>query len=145
MKHVTRRMLALAMAAAMAASAPVQAAEADPDMLAADWFAENFTAETWDEESEALYDATLGEFYAKYQEALEAETLAERFALMAVAEAKLLDSAVMIPSSTRGGNYAISRVAPYTANTTLWGNDNDRFHNVVVATEPIIDSGYIMV
>ena len=36
-----------------------------------------------------------------------------------------------------GGNYSISRVAPYTFDYTLWGNDMDRYHNAVVTTELI--------
>ena len=41
----------------------------------------------------------------------------------------------MLPTTTQGGNYAISPVAPKTINSTLWGNDSDRFHNAVVATD----------
>ena len=56
---------------------------------------------------------------------------------MAIAEAKLLESAVLLPLSSKGGNYAISRVAPYTSSTVLWGNDMERYHSVIVATELI--------
>ena len=55
--------------------------------------------------------------------------------MMAVAEAKLLESGVIIPFQTRGAGYALSRVAPRTKNTTMWGTDNKRFHNQVVTTE----------
>lgn len=94
--------------------------------------------EDYDALSQAIYDDVLGEFYTAY-EAAKAETtnLDLRFTLMAIAEAKLLESGVMRPTTTQGGNYAISRVAPNTATTTLWGNDSDRYHNVLVATEPI--------
>ena len=51
---------------------------------------------------------------------------------MAIAEAKLLGQGVMLPSSSKGGNYAISRVAPYTITSVLWGNDSDRFHQAVI-------------
>lgn len=91
---------------------------------------------SYDEQSAAIYDAQLGEFYDTYMAAKEnASTISERYALMAVAEAKLMESAVMLPISTQGGNYAISRVAPYTVDFTLWGNDLDRFHSVLVTTE----------
>lgn len=89
------------------------------------------------EESETLYESTLGEFYTYYQEAKEASTTSERFALMAIAEAKLLESAVLLPLSSKGGNYAITRVAPNTASTALWGNDTERMYHVVVTTELI--------
>ena len=94
-------------------------------------------ADDYDALSQAIYDDVLGEFYTVYEEAKAAESVAERQALMAVAEAKLLASGVMLPLSSNGGNYAISRVVPYTATSTLWGNDSYRYHNVLVATEPL--------
>ena len=131
-----KKTTALAMAAAMALSLGASAAEAD--RLAAEAYPETFSAETWSDESTALYEANLGEYLEYYTEAKEAENLSERFALMAISEAKMLEAALMIPLTTRGGNYAISCVAPYTINTTLWGNDSDRFHNAVVCDKPII-------
>ena len=93
--------------------------------------------ENYDDLSQAIYDDILGEFYTAYEAAKAAENVSERFALMAIAEAKLMEAAVMLPNYSDGGNYAISRVAPYTAPNALWGNDSYRYHNVVVATEPI--------
>ena len=92
---------------------------------------------SYDEQSTYIYNEALGDFYGYLTAANEAETVSEKFALQAIAEAKLLEAAVLLPGTTRGGNYAISRVARRTASTVLWGNDNDRFHNVIVATEPI--------
>ena len=90
------------------------------------------------ESSAAAYRNALDEFYQVYSEArAEITDLDKRYAMMAVAEAKLLASGVMLPLTTNGGNYAISRVAPYTANSTLWGNDSYRYHSVRVATDPI--------
>ena len=106
--------------------------EADP-RPAAEAF--EYSPEGWYDESDELYDATLGEYYEYYQASFEAKSMAERYALQAIAEAKLLGSAIMIPTTTQGGNYAITRVVPRTANTTLWGNDSDRFHNVVVVND----------
>ena len=91
----------------------------------------------YDALSQAIYADALGEFNEYYTAAKEAESVAERHALMAIAEAKLLSSGSMLPLTSNGGNYAISRVAPYTAPNALWGNDSYRYHNVVVATEPI--------
>ena len=92
---------------------------------------------TYDEKSEKLYMAALGEFYNVYQDALAAGDDDSRHALMAAAEAKMMESAVYIPTQSYGGNYAISRVAPYSGPYALWGNDEYRYHNVLVATEPI--------
>ena len=94
-------------------------------------------AEDYDALSAALYEDNLGEFSALYAEAKEAESVSERFALMAIAEAKLLESAVLLPSTSKGGNYAISRIVPNTVTSVMWGNDIDRLHNTIVATEPI--------
>ena len=91
----------------------------------------------YDALSMAIYEDILGEYYEIYQEAKAAESVSERHALMALAEGKLLASGVMLPLTSNGGNYAISRVAPYTAPNALWGNDSYRYHNVVVVTEPI--------
>jgi len=95
------------------------------------------TIENYDEKSGKIYNDVLGDFLTAYNAAKEAKTVSERFALMAIAEAKLLESGVMLPSTANGGNYAISRVAPYTATSALWGNDSYRYHNVIIATEPI--------
>lgn len=94
--------------------------------------------EDYDELSAAIYEDVLGDFYAIYAEAkAETTNISRRYALMAIAEAKLLEASVMIPLQTQGGNYAVSRVAPYTVGYANWGNDSDRFHQAIVCTEPI--------
>lgn len=87
--------------------------------------------------SAAIYDAQLGVFNTLYQAAKEEQNVSKRYALMAQAEAKLLEAAVLIPGTTNGGNYGLSRVAKRSASTVLWGNDSDRFHNVLITTELI--------
>lgn len=87
--------------------------------------------------SAAIYDAQLGAFNTLYQAAKEEQNVSKRYALMAQAEAKLLEAAVLIPGTTNGGNYGLSRVAKRSASTVPWGNDSDRFHNVLVTTELI--------
>lgn len=87
--------------------------------------------------SAAIYDAQLGAFNTLYQAAKEETNVSKRYALMAQTEAKLLEAAVLIPGTTNGGNYGLSRVAKRSASTVLWGNDSDRFHNVLVTTELI--------
>ena len=94
-------------------------------------------ADDYDALSAAIYEDVLGEFNEYYEKAVAAETVAERYALMAIAEAKLMESGAFLPLSSNGGTYSISRVAPYTATPVLWGNDSYRYHNVIVATDPI--------
>ena len=91
----------------------------------------------YDERSGAIYDDALGDFYTAYEKAKLDDNVSRRYALMAVAEAKLLGAAVFLPLNSNGGNYAISRLAPYTTPNALWGNDAERFHNAVVTTKPI--------
>lgn len=57
---------------------------------------------------------------------------------MPVAEAKLLESGVLLPTYTAGGNYAIYRVSPYTIDYALWGIDYERYHQALVCTEFIV-------
>lgn len=92
---------------------------------------------SYQDKSSKLYDAILGNFYSAYEKANNAASVSERFALQAIAEAKLMESAVMLPTSTQGGMYAISRIAPHTNSTVLWGNDYERYYQRVVATEYI--------
>ncbi len=102
---------------------------------------EAFDVEAYGAASSEIYNEVLGEFYELLTAAKEAETLSERFTLMAQAEAKLLGAGTMIPLQSRGGNYAISRIAPRTVNSTLWGNDSDRYHQaIVVAGENFLTS-----
>ena len=91
-----------------------------------------YAGKTHQEVSEAIYNEVLGSFYEYYAKATAAETVSERFALMAIAEAKLLESGILLPSSANGGTYAISRVAYGTVCPTLWGTDSDRFHNALI-------------
>ena len=95
---------------------------------------EFYTAETSDDE---VYMTVLGDFYKTYSVAKEETNVAKSYALQALAEAKLLESGVMLPTTTRGGNYAITKVAPRTVSSVLWGNDSDRFGTMVVANETI--------
>ena len=95
------------------------------------------------DDDDEVYELALAEFNEAYEAALKADSVAERFALMAIAEAKLMESGVMLPTTAQGGNYAISKVVPGTAAGTItWGTDSDRYHNVLVATEPIANEDW---
>lgn len=98
--------------------------------------------EGYDETSTELYNEALGDFNDALATAKEAETVDERYALMAVAEGKLMESAMMYPLISRGGMYAMYRMAPRTKDYTLWGSDNDRYHQYVVTTDFIKAEDY---
>ncbi|MCD8323613.1 MAG: ABC transporter substrate-binding protein [Clostridiales bacterium] len=144
-----KRVVSLLLVGAMAMSLAACGGSSTSDYTADDTSAtEEAEAETGSEEaggmpdgyeetSAAVYDDALGAFYAAYEAAQDAETVSERYALMAQAEAYLLESGVTIPTSTQGGRYALSRVAPYSFSSVLWGSDNVRFHQALVTTELI--------
>ena len=99
-------------------------------------FAEDVEVDEYTLQSSEIYNAVLGEYLTVYEDArAEVDNLSLRYAKMALAEAKLMEAAVMFPTRARGGNYAISRVAPYTVTPCLWGIDADRFHQSLIATE----------
>ncbi len=95
--------------------------------------------------SAEIYDEVLGEFYEMYAPAKEeVDNVSLRYAEMAVAEAKLMEAAVMLPTTSAGGNYAISRIAPYSGNFALWGSDGDRYHQYLIVTgDPIKTEDYL--
>ncbi len=85
-------------------------------------------------DDEEVYEKVLG----KYNELLQASkalenTIDQRFMMQAQAEAYLLNSGVMIPTTTQGGAYAITRIAYRTVPYVQWGNDDDRFFGLVIS------------
>lgn len=102
-----------------------------------DHYAEFVAIEDHYERSSAVYDVVLGDFLTAYEAAKEAKNVSERYALMAIAEAKMLSAGIFLPTTSKGGNYAMTKIAPYTNTPVLWGNDTYRFHDRIVVTEPI--------
>ena len=86
-------------------------------------------------DDEEVYSAVLSSYAELLEKAEASEDVNERFVLFAQAEAALLDSAVFIPTTTQGGAYTISRVAPRTVPYVQWGNDDDRLKNIVISDE----------
>ncbi|MBQ6996963.1 MAG: peptide ABC transporter substrate-binding protein [Oscillospiraceae bacterium] len=91
----------------------------------------------YDELSAAVYEEVLGDFYAAYQTALAEKNPSKRYALMGIAEAKLLGAGIFLPTTSQGGTYQMTKVAPYTNTPILYGNDTYRFHDRIVTAEPI--------
>ena len=111
----------------------------DPDeVLGTDPYVEPEYSYSADDQT--VYDNAFGEFYDLYMEARAIngssdEELAERYALMALSEARLLESATFSPLTSNGGTYAISRLVPHTYTYVLWGNDMYRRHQALVTQE----------
>lgn len=85
---------------------------------------------------EPIYMEALGEFYEAYQAALDSDlSVSERYAMMAIAEAKLSESGVASCYSTSGGSYYLRKGTYRTVPYTLWGSDDDRVWNYIVTNE----------
>ncbi len=89
-------------------------------------------------DDEEIYYSVLGEYEELCMEAKAAATDSERFVLYAEAEAYLLDSAVMLPTTTQNGAYTISRIAPRTVPYVQWGNDDDRWKGLVISGDDFL-------
>lgn len=109
--------------------------ESDGDSyVGPDWDA--IDAMDYDSASDALYDWNLGEFYEYYTAAkAELDDMDVRVALMALAEAKLMESGVFIPVYGDGGAYAMNRAVPRTTTTTSWGLDEYKWYNQLICNE----------
>ena len=85
------------------------------------------------EDDAAVYERALGSYEALIKEAKKEKDDNKRFVKYAKAEAALMDSATFMPTTTQGGTYAITRIAPRTVPYSMWGNDDDRLRGLVVA------------
>ncbi len=138
MKKLIALLLAVCMFASLAACNP---AGNDDNVEYVDPYAQY--ADDYDALSQAVYDDILGDFQTAYETALAEENVAKKHALMAIAEAKMLAAGIFLPTTSQGGNYAMTRIAPYTNTPVLWGNDTYRFHDRIVVTEPIKAADYL--
>lgn len=93
-------------------------------------------------DDEAIYMASMGDFYDAYMAAFEAETLSERWALMAIAEAKFLESGVATPMYTAGGCYAMSRIPFRAGGYASWLGDRVYYDQMVLTNEVITTDDY---
>ena len=126
-----KNLLALVLALVMCLALAVPAFADGPDWEAID-------AMEYDDASDAIYDYNLGEFYAAYETAkAEVTDLNLRYALMAVAEAKMLESGVFMPIYGDGGAFATNRAVPRSVTTTSWGLDEYKWYTALVCNEII--------
>ena len=86
-------------------------------------------------ESAQLYNKTFGKFAKTYADASQATSVSQKWALQAIAEAKLLETGAILPGESNGGNYGLSRVAYGTVSPVLWGMDNYKLHNALVVNK----------
>ena len=132
-----KKLVALLLAVCMIAAFAVGCGEKKDDDKKVEYVDPYKDIEDHFERSQAIYKDVLGEFNTAYAKAKEAKNVSERYALMAIAEAKMLAAGIFLPTTSQGGNYAMTKVAPYTNTPTLFGNDEYRFHDRIVTTDPI--------
>ena len=87
---------------------------------------------------EDIYMANLGEFYADYQKATEASSVSERYALLAVAEAKVLESGVATPMYGGIAGYQMSRIVYCSGGYAPWRGDMSDMSQMIITNEIIL-------
>lgn len=93
-------------------------------------------------DDEDIYMAAMGDFYDAYMKAFETDNISERWALMAIAEAKFLESGVATPMYTAGGCYAMSRMPFRTGGYASWLGDRVYYDQMVLTNEIIANDDY---
>ncbi len=90
-------------------------------------------------EDKEIYDSVLGDYQELFDDATEVKLDENgnydsdtRYAKLALAEAELLSSAVIMPNTTDGGGYAVSRIVPRTNQRAFYGTDDSRFKYMVL-------------
>jgi len=86
------------------------------------------------ESDDDVYARVLGDFAAKYDGVNNIADDDLRFVRDARAEAALLASGVFVPTTTQGGAYTLSRIAPRTAPYVFFGNDSDKVKSLVITS-----------
>ncbi len=91
--------------------------------------------EVEDADDLAAYNAVLPEYHAMLEAAKKEFDMTRRYVLFAKLEAYLLESGIIINTTTQGGNYAATRIIPRTVPYTLFGTDNEKFKHMKVVRE----------
>ena len=86
------------------------------------------------EQDDDVYARVLGDFAEKYDGVNNIVDNDERFVKDARAEAALLASGVFVPTTTHGGAYTLSRIAPRTAPYVFFGNDSDKVKSLIITS-----------
>ena len=84
-------------------------------------------------DDEKIYNDTLKYYEVLVEEAHKIYNDNQRYVAYAKAEAELLANAIMVPTYTQGGTYAITRAAPKTISAAVHGLDSDRLQYLVAA------------
>lgn len=89
--------------------------------------------------ADELFEEFFGEFADAYKVALAEPDPATRLGLMAIAEAKLMETGIVLPYVNNAGNYAISRIIPHSVPSVSWGYDGDyRSYKNLLITDQLL-------
>ena len=87
---------------------------------------------------ETKYNQVLGDYRELFEEAsaiTDRDEESKRYAMLAAAEAELLNTAVIMPNTTDGGGYAVSRIVPRSNQRTFYGTDDSRYKYMVIVNK----------
>ncbi len=141
-KRALSAALCLAMVLSLAACGGVDTPAVTSDEPSADASAEPSAESGILTGDEDIYMAAMGDFYDAYMAAFETGSLSERWAQMAIAEAKFLESGVATPMYTAGGCYAMSRMPFRTGGYASWLGDRVYYDQMVLTNEIITTEDY---
>lgn len=88
-----------------------------------------------DTDDDSIYDGVFGDYYDLVMEAGKIDDNATRFAAYARAEAELLMTSAIAPTTTQGGSYALTHAAYRSAPYVQWGFDNNRIKTIVLSDD----------
>ena len=91
---------------------------------------------------EDIYFNSLSEFYDAYQLAMEADNDSERYALLAIAEAKALESAVGTPIYASAANWTMTRQVYRSGGYASWRGGLTDYSQMVLTNEIITAEDY---
>lgn len=89
---------------------------------------------------EEMYDAYMQVYEDNLALANSATSTSERYYYFAKAEAHLLDKGLVVPTTTQGGTYALSRTVVGSVPYVLWGTDNEKLKDLVVVTNLVTNA-----
>lgn len=141
-KRALSAALCLAMVLSLAACGGVDTPAVTSDEPGADASAEPSAESGILTGDEDIYMAAMGDFYDAYMAAFETGSLSERWAQMAIAEAKFLESGVATPMYTAGGCYAMSRMPFRAGGYASWLGDRVYYDQMVLTNEIITTEDY---
>ena len=100
------------------------------------------TSFTVSDDDEEIYMNNLGNFYDAYEEAVASDNVSESYALLAIAEAKALESGVCTPMYGGTAGYNMSRIVYCSNGYAPWRGTMSDMTHMLVTNEIILKEDY---